>query len=50
MLPSIGGGGPSFLSPFFSTSSEDSDGDSQHIGNRKDHRDYRRKAGKEGKY
>ena len=27
VLPSIGGGGPSFLSPLFPTSLEDSDGD-----------------------
>ena len=49
VLHSIGGGGPSFLSPLFPTSSEDSNGDPQHTGNRKDHRDYRRKAGKQGK-
>ena len=50
MLPSIGGSGPSLLSPLFPTSSEDSDGDSQHTDNRKNHRDYRRKCGKQGKY
>ena len=42
--PSIGGGGPSFLSPFFPTSPEDSDCDYEHIGYRKYHRDYKTKA------
>ena len=44
VLPSIGGSGPAFLSPYFPTSSDDSDGVSKYIGNRKDHRDYIRKA------
>ena len=42
--PSIGGGGSSFLSPFFPTSPEDSDCDYEHIGYRKYHRDYKTKA------
>ena len=47
--PSIRGSGPSFPSPLFPTSSAGSDCDSEHIGNRKYHRAYRRKAGRQGK-